>query len=381
MTGLAITEVSLSCSLGLDSAEACAAARAGLVRTSPVGTLNSANDPAMAKETLDGIPPLVVHTTPVVSDGYTGLGKLIAIGRPALQDLLKKAGLVSTEHAARTGLCLCVSDDHFVIRFGERLEPLGEQAFPSQQETRQEIADQLAQRLSATVEWVPHLQWATASGRLGLLSALAQASRWLKKGEVDRCIVGLLDSLVEPAVLQACANGRVLKSEAQPVGFMPGEAAAFLLVEQDIARAPGTTTLRLSALAHDRDFPYHDDEQQPLGRALSGVMQRALSSSQAELKTIPPVVIADLNGTEARAMDWGHALVHLRERYGEFDSSLWLPVESFGETGAATGGVAMCMALEAARRGHLPGGGALLVLCAENGGRAAMLLDAQAAEL
>lgn len=373
MTGLVISAAGLCSSLGLSSAEACAAARAGLVRTSQVDTLNSANEPGMAKETLDGIPPVVAHQVPVIGRGHTGLGKLAALGRPALEELLRQADLSAAEHETRTGLCLCLSDDHFVARFGEPAEPLGERLPPRVQHIRQEIAARLAQRLAALAGWRFAQQWTGAEGRMSLLGALAQASRWLKSGEIDRCVIGALDSLVEPAVLQACAAGQVLKTEAQPVGFMPGEAAAFLLVESEASKRADEPVLRLRALAHGHDVPYHEEAEQPMGRGTSEVIERALAAAGS--RGMPPLVITDLNGTEARAMDWGYALLHLRSRYGEFNPDMWLTVESFGETGAATGGIGLCMALEAARRGRLDGGAALLLLHAENGGRAALLLD------
>jgi len=91
---------------------------------------------------------------------------------------------------------------------------------------------------------------------------------------------------------------------------------------------------------------------------------------------MPPVVLADINGLECRSSDWGHALIHLRGSLGPFESDLWLPVDSFGETGAATGGIALCMAFEAARRSQLDGDCAMIVLCADDGGRAAVVVEA-----
>ena len=97
-----------------------------------------------------------------------------------------------------------------------------------------------------------------------------------------------------------------------------------------------------------------------------------------EQGSVPRLLVADLNGTDFRASDWGYALVHLRDRLGEFEADLWLPAESFGETGAATGGVSLCMVFEAARRGLVPGSAASLILCADGGGRSCLLIETPA---
>jgi 3-oxoacyl-[acyl-carrier-protein] synthase I len=370
---LAITAAGLACSLGLGSERACAASRAGLVRVSQVNTLNTAGDPRFSKETLDGVPPFVGHLVPVVGAGYTGIGKLVAIGRPALEEVLLRANL-SEEHIARTCLCVCISDGFYENLYGVPQEPLGDDDPPTEEDRRNEIAVLIASRLCNAASFpIPvNAQWVSNKGRLGLLGALHQSSQWFATGKFDRCIVGTLDSFIEPAVLEACCTAQVLKTEGNPVGFMPGEAAAFLLVEP--SAGIDRSVIRITGMAHAVDSSYHDADQQPLGHGISQVVRQLVSTS-SQPNAMPGLLISDLNGTDSRALDWGHAMVHLRDQFGEFESKLWLPVESFGETGAASGGVALCLAFEAIKRAHMPANTATVLLCAEGGGRAAIRIE------
>ena len=376
-TPLSIAAAGMTCSLGLRSDEACASARAGVVRVSQVTTLNTEIDPAFAKETIDGVPPFVAHVAPIVGSGFSGVGKLLAMAQPALEFLIRKAALDQAS-LAQTGLCVCVPESFYLNRYGLPVEPLGPEPLPDAQKQRRHLHAQIANRLCDSLQLpIPaKARWVSGSGRLGLLGALQQASNWIASGEVKRCIVGGIDSLIEPSVLQACAQAGVLKTDANPVGFMPGEAAAFVLLEPATGH---TDVLQIMSMGHALDAAYLDPEQQPLGRGITQVVQQAMAGStqhQAQREAMAGLLITDLNGTEPRANDWGHALVRLREELGEFDAQLWLPVDSFGETGSACGSVALCMAFEAARRKRLPASTALLVLCADDGGRGALLLQA-----
>lgn len=373
---LVISAVGLACSLGLSSEEACAAARAGLVRVSPIDSINAAKDPLFAKETLDGVPAFSGHLVPAGAAGCCGIGKLVALARPAMQDLLRKAGL-STSDLSRTGLCLCLSDAFYQTRFGESPEPLGEGEPAGYGEVWSGIVasspDRLCEALALPIR--RDARWVSKAGRLALLGALHQASQWFAAGTIDRCLIGTIESCVEPAALLAYGAAHVVKSNANPVGFMPGEAAAFVLVEPDVVDGHEGAALRVASVTHVIDAPYLDAGAQPLGRGICQAAEQIILG-RSSTKRLPDLIVADLNGTEMRASDWGHALVHLRDRFGEFTAETWLPVESFGETGAATGGVGLCMVFEAARRGHMPGAAALLMLCAETGGRGAVLLEA-----
>lgn len=69
------------------------------------------------------------------------------------------------------------------------------------------------------------------------------------------------------------------------------------------------------------------------------------------------------------------ALVHLQPEVSP--TSLVIPAESFGETRAAYGYVASCMALHSFGRGQQPSGSLLVWAAADNGGRGSFILTRQ----
>ncbi len=156
-------------------------------------------------------------------------------------------------------------------------------------------------------------------------------------------------------------------------GIYSWEAAAFILVERASQRcvAPGAFAVTAIGLAQDKS--YTDDRGPPHGRGLADSIECALSGAAAEQPL--GLIVADLNGCEFRAADWGNALVHLRSNYRESSVRTWLPALSFGETGAASGGVALCMAFRGIQRRYVPMGTILITLSGEHGARAAIRVD------
>jgi 3-oxoacyl-[acyl-carrier-protein] synthase-1 len=73
-------------------------------------------------------------------------------------------------------------------------------------------------------------------------------------------------------------------------------------------------------------------------------------------------------------MEWGHALVRLLERWpAVHEPVLWYPATSFGETGAASGPLAVCMAVSAVARGYAPAANAVIASSSDGSGRAAVV--------
>lgn len=377
MTSLVVTAIGMTTSLGLDSVDACAAARAGLVRLSEINTLNAAIDPRFAKEALglDGLPPFVGHLAPVVGAGYSGLAKLLALSKSALAELLFHAA-IPRDQWSRVGLCVNLSDGYFQSNFGDSAEPLGDEAPASFEEEWVATVEALPSRLCADHDLpIPvDARVAIAGGRVGLVSLLQRAAAAIQRGSIDRCIVGGVESCVEPTALHAYAAAGVVKTADNPAGFLPGEAAAFLLLERPAHANRDRITLRVAGFSQTNDVPYLRSDAVPSGRGIADAVTEALAQRESA-GDWPRLVVADLNGTEGRAADWGSALVQLRARFGELAFDVWLPALSFGETGAAAGPLAVCMIYRATDRQYAPGANALITLASEDGGRAAVVLE------
>jgi hypothetical protein len=89
---------------------------------------------------------------------------------------------------------------------------------------------------------------------------------------------------------------------------------------------------------------------------------------------VPALALVDLNGEPRRADIWGNALVRARGQQPSLDTLRTLiPATNFGDVGAATGGLFICLALAALARGYAGGDEVLLVSSAAGDGAARAL--------
>jgi hypothetical protein len=387
---LAVTAVGLATSLGASAPHACAAARAGLARPAPLE--------AWTFDPEDGeTAPVIGHAVAGLA-GFDGLGRFASLAALALSDLVRRAG---AELSGRTGLFLAVPSGWYASA-ADRLRAKGlppddepEEAPEPEEPPSNDASDPLPgpwQRLAPRLakELVPRaLALASlprpAVVRLfpldspGFVAALEAARAALSTGEVDRCVVGGVDTLVTSDDVESLDVLGLLKSAESPTGLAPGEAAAFVLVERaDAARRRGAAALCQLGPWAAASEPGDSLESPAQGRALAQAIREALPPS-GEGAPWPRLVIADHNGTSHRAQDWGTAQVHLRLAGPPAAAEVY-PALSFGEIGAATGAAAVALAASAFARGWAGDDWALAWLSADAGGRAAFVLTAPAGD-
>jgi 3-oxoacyl-[acyl-carrier-protein] synthase-1 len=215
-------------------------------------------------------------------------------------------------------------------------------------------------------------------GHAGFAVAVDRACEQIRSGLAERAIVGAIDSCIEPRSLDAAASGHLLKTGDNPVGFSPGEASAFALLEGNVSvNKPRKIVARIAGVGFDEDTCHQFTEKPALGNGLARAIEKAVSKGTA--KSTLAFVVGDLNGSERRAIDWGYAILRLRRHLNICDLPLWLPSVSFGECGAAVGGLATCLAFRAFERGYAPGAQALISMASDSGARAALILEQAAA--
>lgn len=360
---LAITGLGMVSALGDDVVAGCAASRAGLSRISSLGEVQVWDPESRHLEPARGV------AIPWLTEGFSSHGRLAALATEALLDLLSRD---LGDAGPRCALYLCAPGGYYLQQQEAR------EGLPaSLHEARRALYQQrlLPAVLRATrLQTSPRVQ-PLAFGETGFLLALQDALRQLEAGGVDSCIIGGVDSLVEPRLVEALDQLRLLKTPGNPVGLLPGEASAFVRVERwDAAvrrRARVLATLEAPCVEAE---PFHRLSRTPaLGEALVRCIRRTLGAlggpREQSLR-----VIAALNGDDYRATDWGHALVTLRAQGHLAEAPTWYPAASFGETGAATGLLGICMAVRGFERGYLPEGGALLWVGGDDGSRGSLLL-------
>jgi hypothetical protein len=90
------------------------------------------------------------------------------------------------------------------------------------------------------------------------------------------------------------------------------------------------------------------------------------------------VLITDHDGQHHRAYEWGMLQLQLADsdrRLGACPA--WMPAQSFGHTGAASGGLGAAIALRALQRGHAPSPSLLVLSSSDSGERAALLVSGE----
>jgi 3-oxoacyl-[acyl-carrier-protein] synthase-1 len=209
------------------------------------------------------------------------------------------------------------------------------------------------------------------AGATGFYRLLLEAKRALTDGVCRFALVGGVDTwLDEPSVRHFDAAYR-LRSARNRDGFIPGEGAAWLLVET-IESAAGRNAPILgiigSVILSLEEQPL-TGEQNSTGKGLTEAVRDVLSSVEND----PDWVVCDLNGESYRSYEWGL----VRTRLGsdlESIRALWHPADCLGDLRAAGPPVHMALACEAFRRGYAPGSTCLSFAGADEGERAACLV-------
>lgn len=374
----AVTALGIVSSLGFDAATCCAAARAGLVRPSEL-------DYYVEHDEDEGeMRPVIGYTCASITKGYRHNGRLLRMAEPALAGLLGEAGL-SVEQLGKTGLLLCLPSGYYpLIDRSPDARTSQVSQVPSSvpgrsregddgRRNRSEQGIRFASKLLSLDETFAPIRYlgTFCDDHAALGCAFQRAILTLRDGPMERCIVGGVDSFLEPEMLGILHRLNLLKSGDKPVGCVPGEAAAFVMLEcVDSAFARNAEIQAfVEACEVVRDGDKEFDKAPPSGVALNKAVRDACGETSLENIGL---LIGSLNGTTWAAREWGSALTRLPETLR--DSGLWLPALSFGETGAAFGALALGIAARAFVRNYACSGRVLVWASSGCGTKAALRL-------
>jgi 3-oxoacyl-[acyl-carrier-protein] synthase-1 len=362
----------VSC-LGLDASTCCAAARAGIDRAElipgmPSGTATSPYEPVAG------------HAVPFLG-GFEGDARLARLLAGALEDLSRQ-----TEGADLVGDRASLGA---FLSLPEATRPWTGEALIADEARRSALVEERAAIEEAADADRPRRIWAAAtrgltglpartrfraaatSGQTGFAGALQMALEDMEQGQVGAAIVAAADSLLDERTLIWLATSSRLKSATAAAGLRPGEAGAAVLLRSEV-RAQGP---RIAGIRAEIEAEPFLDGGAPAGRGLASAIAK-LGPTAGWDRGEPFWLLADQNGEGWRASDWGNAVVRLRAQWPESrDPDLWLPAVSHGETGAASGAIALCTACAAWERGYAPARFAGLLSAGDGGSRAIILLE------
>jgi 3-oxoacyl-[acyl-carrier-protein] synthase-1 len=376
---LAITGFGMTSSLG-DAATACAAARAGLSGASPL--LFEVEDPASFE-----MVPVSGHPARDLTRGFAEVGLMVRLMTLALADLLERTEL-SAEELEKTAVLVNLPSGFYFECADEARVQAAASGSGSTMPPEAEKSGSLAETFDATKPLYANAVIAKSFRALGMKippddrqqvvfgdqsgigHLIAAAHRLLASNVVSTCLVGGVDSLIEPRWLNCCAELGILKTPMQPVGLMPGEGAAFLLLEKAAPAGYGRPHFALiDACELGREPTHRFSDPMPVGRVLADLIDKCALSEASDAS-----IISDLNGDPARSTEFGTALAQLQQRF--HPPATLVPAISFGDTRAASGFLGVCVALRAFARGYAPSRNFVVACSGDDGGRAAMLVRA-----
>jgi 3-oxoacyl-[acyl-carrier-protein] synthase-1 len=201
----------------------------------------------------------------------------------------------------------------------------------------------------------------TMKGATGFWNSLAEACLGVDTQRLVSAVVLVADSLLDAQSLEWLAEADRLKTPEQPLGLVPGEAAACLVFQR-------TGKITLTGTTHLTNAD--KDARQGGAKALASALQNALRSSQR------PVVgtIGNHNGEEARAFAWGTAQATLLARGLRLGGKSRYPASSIGDVGICAPAIGIAIAVAAYQR-KWAGSGATAVWSLDAGTAGACLVD------
>lgn len=206
-------------------------------------------------------------------------------------------------------------------------------------------------------------------GRTGIATGLVLAAKMLLSREVQQVLILGVDSFLDAANINHYLEEERLFVRGNNNGFIPGEAAAALVIKSTSTTEPG---LHIVGIGNAEESGRHDGTVPSRGIGLT----QAIRTACGQAKVHPHSVVyrlGDDNGEQFFSRDSANAFT--RVMFGGSRPKHLTTADKLGEIGAATG-LAMLAWLYQDMSAHqiIPGDIGLLHLSNDNGARCAILL-------
>jgi 3-oxoacyl-[acyl-carrier-protein] synthase-1 len=341
---LSIIGIGAITAVGFTAPQTCAAIRAAVAGFTESAVQNPVQGPTLWAE---------VPLRPRALVGQT-FGRLVHLSAFALQECVAATGV----DPARCALLLGVREPFRVTAQGDWTNPSLLTAVQHQVSAKFHSASQVI-----------------AEGNTSAFKALARARELLADGSVSACVVGGVDSFLNMPDLERFGRTYRLKSDEVAQGFIPGEAAAFVVVTTpSLVRGRAIwSTIRGIGLAREDPTTTVLSDGHPNGKGLEQAMHTAIADA-----AIPESDIAfrtsDLNGETFRGQESMLAMSRFYRTRRPGIPHIF-PAASVGETGAAVGALLLAVTATAMARGYAPGPVAMCETSSDAGTRAVCVLS------
>jgi len=366
---VAVTSLGLVSCISHDVISSCAAERASLTRRTPL----AATVPGDEGEEV----PVVGAPIAGFTDGFLQSAAWLRMAPRCIEDLITYGKLPGKEDAAfwqGTTIAWLLPEIGEDARFG-----WPENDIPM-------LLDESLGKPFLAITGLPLKGPVTyfRFGAAGLHRAIAHAYTALTK--IPRVLLLATESLVDGPSLSWLAGEERLKDGEHPTGMCPGEAAVALLLEEPRAARARAATSAVQILAStsvaspaplDPVEPSADRFKQApdWGRNLGQAIRDVLMASGTPLPFRGDFVL-DLNGESWKAMIWGTAQTQLVDVVDFPSCPVRLPAVSFGDVGAASSLVGVCVAARAFARRYALGQRAVICSMSDCGEVSAVVVGA-----
>lgn len=216
-------------------------------------------------------------------------------------------------------------------------------------------------------------------GNPSAFMGLIHARRLLDEGKVDNCIVGGVDSLVNWYDFKRFSGSFRLKSEEVAQGFISGEGAAFIAVtDRKFASSKAAFLGEILGVgwANEETEVTVLSDGYPTGKGLQRALEATVQDANVPESSID-FRISDMNGEYYRAIETMLGTTRFYKTRREYFDA-WLPAACVGEIGAAVGALLIIMAMTGMIKGYAPGSMAMCEATADSGLGAGCLISALA---
>jgi 3-oxoacyl-[acyl-carrier-protein] synthase I len=334
---LAITDVGMVTGVGLNASASCAAIRCALDNFQETRFMDSGGEWIMGCEV-----PL--------ERPWRGKTRLLKMAAAAIKECI-----AANKHIVpkQTPLLLCLSEHE---RKGRVIDRDDEFFF--------DLQDELGIEFHGRSRVI-------AKGHVAAAVALQHARQLLQELELRRVMIAATDSLLVAPTLSHYEQYECLLTSQNSDGFIPGEAAAALVVEP--VYATQGNQLVCDGLGFGIEKAHVDSELPLRADGLTGAIKESLTDAGCEMGDLD-FRITDISGAQYYFKEASLALLRLlRKRKEEFD--IWHPADCIGEIGAGVGLAMIAVVKAACEKGYTKGHRVLAHLGNDDGKRSSMIFS------